>query len=38
MVPGKNGRAPDPRQVDPMNPMKMKSGVAPLYIPASRIN
>lgn len=37
-VPGKNGRAPDPRSVDPM---KMKSGIAPLnlpIVPISRIN
>jgi hypothetical protein len=34
----KNGRAPNPRSVDPMNPMKMKSGIAPLHAPLSRIN
>ena len=37
-TPGKNGRAPDPRSVDPM---KMKSGIAPLnlpIVPISRIN
>jgi hypothetical protein len=37
-TPGKNGRAPDPRQVDPM---KTKSGIAPLnshLAPISRIN
>jgi hypothetical protein len=35
VIPGKNGRAPDPRSADPM---KMKSMIAPLHIPASRIN
>ena len=29
-VPGKNGLRPDPRSVDPM---KMKSGIAPLHLP-----
>jgi len=32
---GKNGRAPDPRSVDRI---KMKSGIAPLALPISRIN
>jgi hypothetical protein len=34
-VPDKNGRAPDPRSLDPRKP---RSGVAPLNQPISRIN
>jgi hypothetical protein len=33
--PGKNGKIPDPR---PLDPKKMKSSIAPLNIPGSRIN
>jgi hypothetical protein len=33
--PGKNGKVPDPR---PLDPKKMKSSIAPLNIPGSRIN